>query len=175
MSENKKETQEKPTSAPPAEPKADLRYIVRISGKDLNGELPIHRALQGIKGISHRAARNSAIIFEKETGTKMETLLGKLDESMDSKLEDIVQNPGKHNLPSWTFNRRKDIEDGQDRHVIMADLDFAKRKDLQRLNEIKSYRGLRLSWGLPVRGQRTKSTHRGKGGTVGVRKKDNKK
>jgi len=29
-------------------------------------------------------------------------------------------------------------------------------------------------WGLPVRGQRTKSTHRGKGGTVGVSKKDTK-
>jgi hypothetical protein len=27
-------------------------------------------------------------------------------------------------------------------------------------------------WGLPVRGQKTKSTHRGKGGVVGVTKKD---
>ena len=56
----------------------------------------------------------------------------------------------------------------------MADLDFTIRKDVQRMNETKSYKGLRLSWGLTVRGQRTKSTHRGKGPVVGVQKKDAK-
>jgi len=54
----------------------------------------------------------------------------------------------------------------------MNDLDFSVRTDIQRLADIKSYRGLRLSWGLTVRGQRTKSTHRGKGTVVGVMKKD---
>ncbi|MAG21978.1 MAG: 30S ribosomal protein S13 [Candidatus Diapherotrites archaeon] len=152
----------------------DLRYIVRIAGKDLNGELPIWRALQAIKGVGQRAARSMAIVFEKETGKSFETKLGKMDEQFDKTLEDIVTNPGKHGLPVWTFNRRKDFETGQDSHIIMSDLDFTLRKDLQRLNEIKSYRGLRLSWGLPVRGQRTKSTHRGKGSAVGVMKKDAK-
>ena len=40
------------------------------------------------------------------------------------------------------------------------------------MSETKSYKGLRHTWGLTVRGQRTKSTHRGKGGVVGVLKKD---
>ena len=153
----------------------DIRYIVRIGGKDLNGELPIYRALQGIKGISHRMALNVAIAFEKETGKKYDMRIGKMEEEFDKKLEEIVLEPSKHGLPTWMFNKRKDFEEGQDKHLVMADLDFAKRKDLQRLNEIKSYRGLRLSWGLPVRGQSTKSTHRGKGSTVGVFKKDAKK
>ena len=155
--------------------KSDIRYIVRVAGKDLNGELPVYRALQGIKGISHRMAKNAAIVFERETGNGFETKLGLLKEEFDSKLEDVVVNPGKHGIPAWGFNRKRDIEDGQDKHLIMADLDFAKRKDFQRLNEIKSYRGLRLSWGLTVRGQSTKSTHRGKGTVVGVKKKDAKK
>ena len=156
-------------------PKEDIRYIVRVAGKDLNGELPVYRALQGIKGIGNRAARNIAIVFEKETGKSFDARLGKLSEEFDKKLEEIVLHPEKHGLPVWGFNRRKDFETGQDSHIIMADLDFALRKDKQRLNEIKSFRGLRLSWGLPVRGQRTKSTHRGKGGVVGVTKKDAKK
>ncbi|MBI2597713.1 MAG: 30S ribosomal protein S13 [Candidatus Diapherotrites archaeon] len=53
-------------------------------------------------------------------------------------------------------------------------MEFSKRQDFQRLSEIKTYRGLRHGWGLPVRGQRTKSTHRGKGPVVGVLKKEAK-
>ena len=174
---DKKGHEQKPVQAAPKkdEPKEDIRYIVRIAGKDLDGKLPIERALPKIKGIGIRAAKNIAVVFEKETGKSKNTRLGKLEEEFDQKLEDIVVNPDKHGLPAWTFNRRNDVETGKTSHIIMADLDFALRNDKQRLNEIKSYRGLRLSWGLPVRGQRTKSTHRGKGKTVGVTKKDNKK
>ena len=164
--------QEKPKKE---EPKEDIRYIVRIVGKDLDGKLPIERALKAIKGIGIRAAKNIAIAFEKETSKSKSMRLGELGEEFDKKLEDIVANPGKHGLPVWTFNRRNDVETGENSHKVMADLEFALRNDLQRLNEIKSYRGLRLSWGLPVRGQSTKSTHRGKGKTVGVTKKDVKK
>ena len=40
------------------EQKENLRYIVRIAGKDLNGSLPIMRGLAGIKGIGLRMAQN---------------------------------------------------------------------------------------------------------------------
>ncbi len=152
----------------------DIRYIVRIANKDLNGKLKIARALIGLKGINHRYAKIVTEIFFKESGLSSDTKLGDLPEEMDSKLEDIVLNPIKYNLPEWTLNRRKDFDDGVTKHLAMNELDFAKRKDLQRLSRIKSYRGLRHVWGLPVRGQKTKSTHRGKGGTVGVHKKDRK-
>lgn len=150
----------------------EIRYIVRIAGKDVNGNMPVFMALTGIKGIGMRMSRIVAYIFEKETGIQFDKKIGMMTEEDDKKLEDIVTHPEKHGIPKWAFNRRKEFETGIDHHLIMNDLDFALRKDLQRLNEIKSYRGLRHSWGLTVRGQKTRSTHRGKGGVVGVMKKD---
>ena len=155
--------------------KESFRHIVRIAGKDLNGNLPIYRALTKIKGIGIRMAKNVALIFEKESQIKFDSKLGELSEEFDKQLEEIVLNPGKHGIPIYQLNKRKEFETGENKHLVMNDLDFNKRNELQRLNEMKSYRGLRLSWGLTVRGQRTKSTHRGSGGAVGVRKKDNKK
>jgi len=154
--------------------KEEFRHIVRIASKDLNGNLPVYRALTKIKGIGIRMARSMATVFEKETKVAFDSKLGAMPEDMDKKLEDIVLFPGKHGIPGYCLNRQRDLETGQDKHQVMADLDFQLRTDLQRLNKIKSYRGLRLSWGLPVRGQRTKSTHRGKGSIVGVTKKDAK-
>ncbi|MCD6434094.1 MAG: 30S ribosomal protein S13 [Candidatus Diapherotrites archaeon] len=151
-----------------------IRHIVRIMGKDLDGTKTIEQSLRGIKGISHRLAHTIAIVFEKETGIKPTTLLGEIDEKLDKKLEDIIKNPVKHNIPTWQLNRRKDIETGEDMHLVMADLDFSLKKDLQRLFDIRSYRGLRHAWGLPVRGQRTRTSFRRKGGTVGVFKKETK-
>ncbi|MDP2974275.1 MAG: 30S ribosomal protein S13 [Candidatus Diapherotrites archaeon] len=165
---------EKPKAVQPVEMEPGMRYIVRISAKDLNGNLPIYRALASIRGIGLRMARNMAITFEQETKIPFDSRLGKLSEEMDKTLQVIVINPGKHGIPQWSLNRKKEFETGENRHLVMADLDLQLRKDLQRLNLIKSYRGLRHSWGLPVRGQRTKSTHRGKGPVVGVLKKEAK-
>lgn len=154
--------------------KEEFRHIVRIASKDLNGNLPIYRSLAKIKGVGIRMAKNIAIAFEKESGVKYSSKLGDLPEQFDKTLEEIVLNPGKHSIPAFFLNRRKEYYSGEDKHLVMADLDFQQRNEFQRLNAIKSYRGLRLSWGLPVRGQRTKSTHRGKGGAIGVTKKDAK-
>ncbi len=154
--------------------KEEFRHIVRIASKDLNGNLPIYRTLTKIKGIGIRMAKNIAIAFEKETQVAYNSKLGNLPETFDKKLEDIVLHPEKYNIPAYCLNRQKEYESGKDKHLVMADLDFKLRTEIQRLNKIKSFRGLRLSWGLPVRGQRTKSTHRGKGGVVGVMKKDAK-
>ncbi|MFH1544516.1 MAG: 30S ribosomal protein S13 [archaeon] len=150
----------------------EKRLIVRIAGKDLDGKLGVGRALMALKGINHRTANIMAKTFFNLTKTDENARLGEIPEEMDKKLEDIVLNPEKHEIPSWCLNTRKEFESGKDKHYIMGELDFNKRKDLQRLSKIKSYRGLRLGWGLTVRGQKTKSTHRGKGGVIGVIKKD---
>ena len=154
--------------------KAEFRHIVRIMGKDLNGNIPVYRALVNIKGVGIRMAKNMAIAFEKENGIAFDSKLGSMPEEFDKKIEEIVSNPEKHGIPAYCLNRQRDYDTGEGKHLVMSDLDFQLRSDLQRLNQIKSYRGLRLSWGLTVRGQRTKSTHRGKGGIVGVTKKDAK-
>lgn len=56
-----------------------------------------------------------------------------------------------------------------------GDLREERSKNIKRLKRIGSYRGLRHTQGLPVRGQRTKSnarTKRGKRATVGALKKE---
>lgn len=150
----------------------DVRYIVRMMNKDLDGTLPIARAIAGIKGVSIRFAGACTKAFEKTAGISPEKLLGEVPEEQCRTLEDIVLNPIKYGVPSWFCNRQKDRATGENKHSVMSELDFALRQDLQRMGDIKSYRGLRHVWKLPVRGQRTKSTHRGKGGVVGVVKKE---
>ena len=89
-------------------------------------------------------------------------------------LEEIIVDPAKSGVPQWALNRRRDYDTGDNMHLTMNELDFTLRTDGQRLAEIRSYRGLRRMWGLTVRGQKTKSTHR-RSGAIGVAKKDVKK
>ena len=63
----------------------------------------------------------------------------------------------------------KDYVTGEDIHLIESDLDMTLRDDLNRMKKTRSYKGRRHEVGLPVRGQRTKSTFR-KSATVGVRR-----
>ncbi|MDD4250721.1 MAG: 30S ribosomal protein S13 [Candidatus ainarchaeum sp.] len=151
--------------------------IVRIIGKDLDGTKNINESLMRIKGISHRLGKIISTKFCTENEMPFDTKLGDLKAEEIKKLEEIIQNLNKTNLPEWILNRRKDYETGENKHLTMNDLDFQLRNDFQRLAEIKSYKGLRRMWGLTVRGQKTRSTHRGKGKgkVVGVSKKDNVK
>lgn len=150
---------------------AEFNYIVRVIGKDLDGTKSIELALQGIKGIGQRMGGIIANEFRKENKIAKAKLLGELTEAEVKKLEEVIIAPQKHKLPAWTLNKQRDFEDGMDKHLTMNDLAFSLRNDLTRLAEVKSYKGLRHMWGLTVRGQKTKSRHRGKGGTVSVAKK----
>ena len=67
------------------------------------------------------------------------------------------------------MNRRKDVETGEDKHLITSDIDFTVRNDVEREKATGSWRGYRHMFGLKVRGQRTRCTGR-KGGAVGVAK-----
>ncbi|MDD3084068.1 MAG: 30S ribosomal protein S13 [Candidatus ainarchaeum sp.] len=149
--------------------------IVRIIGKDLDGTKNINESIMRIKGISHRMGKIISTKFCKEQKLSQNTKLGDLTIEQIKELEKIVQNLEKTSIPKWTLNRQKEYETGESKHLTMNDLDFQLRNDFQRLVEIKSYRGLRHIWGLPVRGQKTRSTHRGKGKgkVIGVSKKDN--
>ncbi|MCX6800957.1 MAG: 30S ribosomal protein S13 [Candidatus Diapherotrites archaeon] len=154
---------------------AELKYIVRLIGKDLDGTKAVENGVCGIKGVGKRMGMIISGQFKKENGIKGMKKLGELNDEEIKKLEDVITNPAKHDIPGWALNRQKDFESGETMHKTMNELDFGLRTDLQRLAEIKSYRGLRHMWGLTVRGQKTRSTHRGKGGVVGVVKKDVKK
>jgi ribosomal protein S13 len=150
----------------------EFNYIVRVIGKDLDGTKSIDLAIQGIKGIGQRMGGLIASEFRKENKSAAKKLLGELTNEEIKKLEAIILAPHNHNMPTWALNRQKDFEEGKNKHLTMNDLAFALRNDLTRMAEVKSYKGLRHMWGLTVRGQKTKSRHRGKGGTVSVLKKD---
>ena len=154
---------------------AEINYIVRILGKDLDGMKAVSESLRGIKGIDHRMGNIIANNFCKKNNVKKNLKLGELSLEQVKSLEDIISHPAKYDIPAWALNRQKEFESGADKHLTMNDLDFQLRNDFAMLAEIKSYRGLRHMWGLTVRGQKTRSTHRTKGKTVGVIKKDTTK
>ncbi len=143
----------------------EFRHIIRIAGTDLEGSLKVAHALTSIKGIGVRLAN---VIVEK-AGLDSETRLGFLSDVYVKKIEDIIDNPLKYGLPGWLLNRQKDVETGKDRHLIGSDMALQVKTDIDKMKEIKSWRGLRHAYGLKVRGQRTKTTGRSKK-ALGVKK-----
>ena len=95
--------------------------------------------------------------------------IGYLSPEQIKSIESIIKNPSASNFPSWFLNRRKDIETGEDKHLITSDIAFTVRNDIEREKTSGSWRGIRHMFGLKVRGQRTRCTGR-KGGAVSVAK-----
>lgn len=149
--------------------KEKRRNIVRIMKKDLNAEHGVERGIKEIKGIGDMMARAIRVRSEIPPEKKLKDLSDKELESIEKMLENIEV----EDLPKWLLNRRKDFVEGADTHNFEADLMLTKRKDLERMKKIKSYKGRRHIQGLRVRGQKTKSTGR-REKTVGVEKKKKK-
>lgn len=145
----------------------NYKHIVRIANVDVPGEKQVRFALTKIKGVGI----NFADAVCAATGVNKVEKAGNLSDENVLKLNEILQSPnGK--LPSWMFNRRKDYETGEDKHILTGTLNFVKENDLKRLKKIKTLRGVRHQKGLPVRGQRTRSHFRkNKGKVIGVKKK----
>jgi small subunit ribosomal protein S13 len=144
----------------------EFRHILRITGTDMQGTLKTIYALTAIKGIS--LSLSNAIL--KKAGVNPDVRVGFLPETDIAKIEEIIENPTKYNLPTWLFNRRKDAETGKDTHLISAELVLRTKTDIDHAKEIRCWRGYRHAYGLKVRGQRTKTTGRA-GKALGVKKK----
>ncbi|MCW3995349.1 MAG: 30S ribosomal protein S13 [Candidatus Bathyarchaeota archaeon] len=144
----------------------EYRYIVRIMGTDVQGTLKASYALKQIKGVSF--SLSNAIL--RKVGVNPDLRVGLLSDSDVSKIEDVIRDPAKYNIPSWMFNRRKDSETGKDMHLLSADLAYKIKTDIDGAKEIRSWRGYRHAYSLKVRGQRTKTTGRA-GKALGVKKK----
>jgi small subunit ribosomal protein S13 len=145
----------------------EFRHILRIAGVDVDGTLKAAYALARIRGVSLNLA-NAMLRTVKIDPDKR---AGFLTEAEMDKIEDVVKEPAKHDLPVWLFNRRKDAESGKDSHLISADLLLRTKMDIEQMKNIKSWRGYRHAYGLKVRGQRTKTTGRA-GKALGVKKKE---
>jgi small subunit ribosomal protein S13 len=144
----------------------EFRHRLRIIGTDVDGTLKTSYALAKIKGISLNLA--NAILQKTETSPQKR--VGYLTEAEIEKIEDVIKDPVKNGIPSWLLNRRKELETGKDTHLISADLVLKTKMDIEKMKEIKSWRGYRHAYGLKVRGQRTKTTGRA-GKALGVKKK----
>jgi small subunit ribosomal protein S13 len=147
----------------------DFKHIVRISNTDLDGNKPISQALRKIYGVGHNFANAICISLEIEKTKKT----GTLSNEEIKKIQELIDNPKI--LPAWLLNRRKDYETGQNMHLVTGKLKFQKQMDIKRLQKIKSYRGMRHSFGLPVRGQRTRAHFRKSGKAMGVKKSKKRK
>lgn len=153
--------------------KEEIKYFVRIANTDLEGAKPIRVALTKIKGIGRRMAGVVCNASNVDFGKKA----GKLEDNEVKMINDVISDPAKYKIPSWMVNRRKDSVDGKDKHIITSDLIFTKEQDIKGMMKIKSYKGVRHSAKLTVRGQKTKSNfRRNKGkGSLGVKKKGARK
>jgi small subunit ribosomal protein S13 len=136
-----------------------------LAGRDLNGYKRVAFALKDIKGVNVDLANAIANQLKIESKAR----LGQLSDGQIAELEKAVRDPRSTGLPAWMVNRRKDVETGEDHHLLESDLAFSVKGDIDRQKVAGSWKGIRHSLGLKVRGQRTRTTGR-KGATVGVRK-----
>lgn len=177
----KKEEKKAEKAAPPQQPRTVKKEqrpqqekkatsIIRIGGKDIDGDLNIPRALDEIKGIGSNLSHSISFVVETKLGIPKSTTLGSLSEQQIESIEGVIKDPVKFGIPMYMLNRRKNPETGTDIHLIGSDLTFAIRQDVNRDIGARTWRGYRHQRGQKVRGQRTRSTGR-TGATVGVMKK----
>lgn len=164
--------QQKAVPGLPHNASPNFKHIIRICSVDLPGNKVIRYSLTNIKGIGI----NLADILCRLTSVNRTALTGNLTDEEIEKLNNLINRitsqPNNCGIPSWLFNRRKDFETNEDKHLFTGTLTFTKDNDLKRLKKIRTLRGIRHIAGQPVRGQRTKSHFRkNKGKVVGVSKK----
>jgi len=149
--------------------KQELKYFVRIANTDLDGNKSICHSLTKIKGISFMFANTILNACNIDKAKKS----GYLTDDQINRIEEVIKEPSRFGIPSWLFNRKKDPYDNLDRHLVGTSLSFTQENDIKMMKKIKSYKGIRHSLGLPVRGQRTRSNFRkNKGKVLGVKKKE---
>ena len=154
------------------QPNEEFQTLVRFLDRDIDGKVKIYVAIARVRGCSFMISNAVCKLLGLDKTRK----IGDFNPAELKKLEEFIQQFSKQKIPSWLLNRRKDNESGEDNHLVSSDLDFIKKSDIQFLKKIKCYRGVRHARGdkklkVKVRGQRTRSTGRKKGGTVGVSKK----
>ncbi|MBI4257638.1 MAG: 30S ribosomal protein S13 [Thaumarchaeota archaeon] len=144
---------------------SEFRHIVRIAGRDLDGKKKVAAAVSDVKGVGMNLAQSLLTSLRIDGRLR----LGSLGEQQISQIENGLKGLDKVGLPDWMLNRRKDLDRGTSLHLIGSDLNLIIKEDIEREKQSGSWRGMRHSLGLKVRGQRTRTTGR-KGRTIGVKK-----
>ena len=146
----------------------NFRYIVRMAGSDLDGLRATGLALTGVRGVGRRIAEMTCRIAQVNPAEMIGNLPEATVDGMEALLTDLP-----NRAPGWLLNHPVDRATGEVHHFFGADLETARRDDINAMKMIRSYRGVRHERGQKVRGQRTRSNGR-TGMAAGVLKKDAK-
>lgn len=109
---------------------------------------------------------------------KLEIALGYIYGIGRNNVYDVLEKAkvdGAKRVHDLTEEEQKKIQQALEGYKLEGDLRTEVQANIKRLKEIGTYRGLRHSKNLPVRGQRTRSnarTKRGKRVTIGAIKKE---
>jgi len=144
----------------------EIKGIVRVLGTNIMGNDIFEVGILKVRGVGPVMARAVAQV----AGISPKDKVGNIPPEKLKEIEKIIEESVSNGIPVWLVNRRKDYETGQNIHVIGPKLLMALREDLNKMKKMKSYKGVRHQLGLPVRGQRTKSSFR-KGTSLGVQRK----
>ncbi len=148
------------------EKREDFLYIVRIGGKDLDGERSIRSALADLKGVGDRLAG----MISRKLNLDPFKKIGELKADDIERIREFVESKYYEGFPEWTLNHRNETISGDDLNLISNDLNIQVQDDINYLKKMKSYKGVRHESGHKVRGQRTRSNGR-HGLAIGVVKK----
>ena len=140
----------------------DIRYFVRIGQTDLDGTKSVERSLSEMKGIGKRTAR----IIAEQADIDRTATFGRLEDEEIDRVIDAVEGYADA-VPKWMVNHQDHYFTGESTHEVGNDLEMMRRRDINRMKMVDSYKGVRHKRGQKVRGQRTKSTGRTEG-TIGV-------
>ena len=135
-------------------------------GTDIDGSKKVIYGISKIRGVGP----NFAHAVVKAARINPDSRIGGLSEAEMTRVEDVIRDPLKHGIPVRLVNRRKDVETGRDMHLTGPDLALKIKGDIDFMKDIRTWKGIRHSLGLKVRGQRTRTTGRS-GKAVGVKKK----
>jgi len=156
--------EKKKISTAKTEENPDFKYIVRVANTDLDGKYQVIPAIAMVRGLGIR----TAAIVAARANVNAYQKIGNLSDEDIARLQEAVEGLAE-TVPAWMLNRRKDIDTGDDNHIIGSDVEIKLRDDLNRLKKIRTYRGVRHETGQKVRGQRSRSNGR-TGLTLGVQK-----
>ena len=168
--EIKKQQEKKSTSIAnvPMKTQEEKRYeekMVRLMSEDIEGSMKVYPALTKITGVSWGIANATCSALKLDKNRKVGSLTAE-------EIKEITAFIKKPEIPSFLFNRNRNLETGEDIHLSGTGLELQKEFDIKRLKKIKSYRGIRHAAGQPVRGQRTKAHFRkNKTKGMGVKKR----
>ncbi len=120
--------------------------LIRILGNDIPGEKKTLIGLTQIRGIGYMFANSMLQILKINPDSR----IGTLSAEQVSSIEKMIQDPKSQNFPTWFLNRQKDVETGDDMHLVTSDIAFNLRNDIEREKGVFSWKGSYIPEGFQI-------------------------